>query len=404
MARDVFFLGFDGVGAASAMMDSRRTYLDYNATSPLRPGVRDVFVDALSCFGNPSSVHTEGRQARALVAKARKQVADLIGGQASDVSFCGSATEALNMVIRAGWDCVITLASEHAAVLEPAKGCGADHYTVGVTPDGLVDLSDLAAALARAGGSGLRTLVCVQAANNETGVLQPIDEVAAICREAGALVLCDAVQVAGKLSFDVTDAGVDFAVISAHKLGGMKGVGAVWARPGLTLAPLVSGGGQEKGLRGGTENVAAIAAFGAAAEIIAGLLETKGGGCHVQEAFETSLLEVTPGGVVVGQRAPRLPNTTCIAVPGRAAETLVIGLDLAGFAVSAGAACSSGKVSRSHVLDAMGLGKELGSGEELSASAIRISWGWETTQDDLDRFISVWSQTVTSSKGYRQVA
>ncbi|MEO1544920.1 MAG: cysteine desulfurase family protein, partial [Pseudomonadota bacterium] len=373
-------------------------YLDYNATTPLRPGVRDVLIDALDQFGNPSSVHAEGRTARSYVSKAKTQVAKLVGGSANDIVFCSSATEALNMVVQSNWDSVITLQTEHAAVLSPAKTYDTANLSIEVTNDGIIDLEALPSVIDTARMFGPRVLVCVQAANNETGVLQPVADVVEICRAAGASVLTDAVQVAGKLPIDVTTLGVDYAVISAHKLGGPKGVGALWVRPGLSATPLITGGGQEKGLRGGTENVASIAAFGFAAECAVKSLETEPADSQVTKEFERRLVEVSPDCVVIGRNAPRLPNTTSIAMPGRGAETLVIALDLAGFAVSAGAACSSGKVSRSHVIEAMGLG------EELSASAIRISRGWETTQDDLDRFVEIWARTVKPSNGLRHVA
>ncbi|MEL7048984.1 MAG: cysteine desulfurase family protein, partial [Pseudomonadota bacterium] len=383
-------------------MSSLRVYLDYNATTPLRAEARDAMVTAMDVFGNPSSVHDEGRRAMSLVTRARQQVASLIGGQSAQLVFTSSATEALNMVVNGDWDCLIALATEHSAVLAPIAASETPSIIVGVDQNGIIALDELDAAVDAALVHGPRCLVCIQAANNETGVVQPLSRIAQRVRERGAQLLCDAVQIAGKLPFDVAALGVDYAVISSHKLGGPKGCGALWAAGAAFPPALIHGGGQEKGVRGGTENVAAISAFGAAAEAAQSSLESFDGDGHLQDSFEEQLLSAAPGAVVLGKSAARLPNTTSVAAPGCAAETLVIRLDLAGFSVSAGAACSSGKVARSHVVDAMF--KDGADDRKLSSSAVRISTGWTTTQNDLTRFISAWSQIIRSSSGYRQVA
>lgn len=391
-------------------------YLDHNATTPLVPEAREAIVRALDVFGNPSSVHGPGRAAKAEVERARSDVAALVGGAPAGVVFTASATEALNTVLRGGFDHVVALASEHAAVLAPLEQSGLPHTLVPVQRNGLADLSALEARLSAVTGrtpsatdapacskmgrmdGAPRVLVAVQAANNESGVIQPISDVAEMCRSFGVELLCDAVQAFGKIPFDASTAGVDYAVISAHKLGGPKGIGALWAAPGRTLTALVCGGGQEKGQRGGTENVPGVAGFAAAARTAKAALEDNPFDAGVQASFEAELLAAAPGAFIVGKDAPRLPNTTLIAYPGARAETLVIALDLAGFAVSAGAACSSGKVAQSHVVKAMGFD------DELSGATLRISTGRETTADELAAFCAAWSRAAAHQAAARRVA
>jgi cysteine desulfurase len=339
-------------------------YLDHNATSPLRPVAFDAMVEALRAGGNPSSVHRPGRASRARIDKARGQVANLVGALPADVVFTSGGTEANNLALR-GHEGVLVSAIEHESVLKAVPGAG----RIPVDGNGLVDLAALERLLA-----SRPALVSVMFANNETGVIQPIAEVVRLARAAGALVHCDAVQAAGKVPVDLHGLGVDYLSLSAHKLGGPTGVGALVVRAGAPLASDRVGGGQEAWRRAGTENVAGIAGFGAAAEASRGGLDAA-----LRDRIEASL-----PGKIHGARAPRLPNTTCISMVGVKAETQVMALDLAGVAVSAGSACSSGKVTRSAVLTAMGT-------EPCEAdTAIRISCGWNTVFDDIERLIAAW--------------
>lgn len=342
------------------------TYLDANATEPLRPEARDAAIAALDLAGNPSSVHADGRAARRALEGAREAIARRFGP--GTVVFTAGGTEANALAIRgpAAGRRLLVGATEHPAVLAAASG----GTLLPVDGRGLIALEALEAVL-REGPA----LVCLMAANNETGVLHPIAEAAALCRAAGALLHVDAVQAAGRVT--LPEAG-DSLALSGHKLGGPKGAGALLLRGGLEPAPLIAGGGQERGRRGGTEPLPAIAGMAAAAEApMPGL-------APLRDALEARLRAIAPEIVIAGEGVPRLPNTSCIALPGAAAETQVIALDLAGVRVSAGAACSSGKVARSHVLAAMGWG-------ELAGSAIRVSLPWNATMDDVERFVEAWA-------------
>lgn len=339
-----------------------RVYLDWNATAPLRPEARTAMLSALDHAGNPASVHAEGREARAIVERARAQVAALVGAQPSEVVFTSGATEAAALAL-SGAARVAALATEHDCVagwatkLLPVTGTG----EAAPLPD---DLSGV---------------VCLQSANSETGVIQP-----AIATPPGARRLTDMVQAAGRLPVRFED---DFALLSAHKLGGPKGVGALLVRDGLDLPPLLRGGGQELGRRSGTENVAGIAGFGAAAE--AALRDLESGVwdrvAEIRNILESRLFDADSDLILIGEGAARLPNTTCAALPGWKGETQVMQMDLAGFAVSAGSACASGKVGPSRVLAAMGLD------ETTAASAIRVSIGPTTTEADATAFAAAWA-------------
>ncbi len=379
------------------MMSRDRTYLDHNATTPLRPEARAALLAALDLQGNASSVHAEGRRARAAIETAREQVAALVGVKPTEVIFTSGGTEGNNAALRAGWDTIVVADIEHDSVLSPARMSGANVVVMPLTSVGAVDLSQLDAVLARHANPGRRTLVSLQLANNETGVLQPVSEAVAVARQHGLSVHTDAIQAAGKVALNFPALGVDLMTLSAHKFGGPKGVGALVVRDGFALRSLVTGGGQERGYRAGTENVAGIAAFGAAARAAVrdreALRERLAG---YQRQIESRVQE--SGAAVIANDAQRLANTTCVAVPGMSAETLVIALDLAGIAVSAGAACSSGKVKQSHVLTAMGLPPE------IAGSAIRISTGWTTTQDDIDAFLAAFGQVTQSNRPARKVA
>ncbi len=349
-------------------------YLDHNASSPLRPAAFDVMVETLRAVGNPSSVHRAGRAARSRLDVARRQVAALIGALPAEIVFTSGGTEANNMAIHgSGRKRVLVSAVEHDSVLKAAPNA----EIIPVDANGVVDLGALERLLAL---PGERALVSVMFANNETGVVQPIADIVRLTRQAGALVHCDGVQAAGKVRVDLHGIGVDYLSLSAHKLGGPTGVGALVVRSG---APFVSdrrGGGQESYRRAGTENVAGIVGFGAAADASREGLMVEG----LRDRMERSLQAIAPGARVFGVGARRLGNTSCISMPGVKAETQVMALDLAGICVSAGAACSSGKVHRSAVLAAMGVE------DAVAETAIRISCGWSTESNDIERLIAAW--------------
>jgi cysteine desulfurase len=347
-------------------------YLDANATEPLRPEARAAALDALDRIGNPSSVHAEGRAARRLLETAREAIAAAFGGTPADTVLTAGGTEANALAVRGlgRGRRVLVGATEHLAVLAAAP----DAATLPVLADGTLDLAALDAAL-----DGPPALVCLMLANNETGVLHPVEAAAALCRRAGALLHVDAVQAAGRVPVSLAALGADALAVSGHKLGGPKGAGALLLRPGLQPDPIVAGGGQERGRRGGTEPLPAIAGMAAAAHAA-----TPGAAARLarlRDAIEVACLAA--GALVAGAGAPRLPNTTSLVLPGMPAETQVIALDLAGVRVSAGAACSSGKVGRSHVLAAMGLG-------EAAGCAIRVSLPWNAPADAAERFIAAW--------------
>jgi cysteine desulfurase len=355
-------------------------YLDYNATAPVRPEAAAAVVEALSEGGNASSVHGFGRRARGRIETAREQVAALVGARPEQVVFTSGGTEANNLAL-AGIDRARRLVSagEHDSVLQAAPRA----ERIALDPRGRVDLGVLSRLLA---AERRPALVSVMFANNETGVVQPLAEVVKLARAQGALVHSDAVQAAGKIPLDMAALGIDLLSLSAHKLGGPQGVGALVIAEGVALAPLMRGGGQERSRRGGTENLAGIAGFGAAAGAAAGDLEAAARLSLLRDRLEQALRGLAPEVRVFGAGASRLPNTSCFAVPGLGGETQVMALDLAGVAVSAGSACSSGRVRASHVLRAMG------AGEEEAGSAIRVSLGWRSEAADVERFLAAWGE------------
>ena len=374
---------------------TERAYLDWNATAPLRPSARAAMVDALDSAGNPSSVHAEGRVARQIVERARAQVAALAGADPGQVIFTSGATEANAMALSPGWlrpgrpplERLLVSAVEHPSVLGGGRFGPDRTHVIPVNADGVIARDQLRALL-----GGMPAMVSVMLVNNETGVIQPICEVAEIVHDAGGLLHVDAVQAPGRIAIDINGLNADFVTLSSHKIGGPKGVGALIAGPGLHLGdPLIAGGGQERGLRGGTENVAGIAGFGAAAADIASHLATEA--AHVlrlRERLEAGLRAIAPEVVIFGESADRLPNTTSFSHPGLRAETAVIAFDLAGVAVSSGSACSSGKVQPSSVLAAMGIDPA------LSQGAIRLSTGHATRDADIERFLSAWTKLSES--------
>ena len=366
------------------------TYLDWNATAPLRPEAAAAMTAALRHCGNPSSVHRWGRAARATMERARIAVAALVGAPAEAVIFVSGGTEANHLaILGAGRQRVLVSAVEHGSVLQAAPTA----EQIPVDQDGVVRLDLLDLIL---GKERTPALVSVMIANNETGVVQPVAEIAAVARARGALFHCDAVQAAGKIPLDVADLGADLVSLSAHKIGGPPGVGALLVREGLDLAPLLRGGGQERGRRAGTENLPGIVGFaGAAAAAEIAVYDRVRA---LRDALEAEILAVAPEAVVLGNAAPRLPNTTAIAMPGTAAETQIIALDLDGVMVSAGAACSSGKVGPSHVLNAMGLTPD------IAATTIRVSLGWATTERDVSRFLQSWTALYRRRRGSTEKA
>ncbi|MGB8399714.1 cysteine desulfurase family protein [Bradyrhizobium sp.] len=372
-----------------------RVYLDWNATTPLRPEARAAMATAWDLCGNPSSVHAEGRQARRLVEEARAAVAAAVGARPQDVVFSSGGTEANALALTPGLKLaagqpvqrLLVSAIEHPSVLAggrfPAEAIG----IIKVTPSGLVDLDHLRAML----DGGPPALVSVMLANNETGAVQPVAEVARLVHGAGGLLHVDAIQALGKIPLDIRVIQADLVTLSAHKIGGAKGVGAlVLTEQVRGFEPLLRGGGQELGRRAGTENVAGISAFGAAAK--AAMAAMRGGAGRLQglrDRLEDGLRQ-TFGMIVFSQGVSRLPNTTLFTVPGLRAETAVIGFDLAGIAVSSGSACSSGKVQPSHVLAAMGLDGDLAQG------AVRLSLGWSTSEADIDFALEAWRKLANS--------
>ena len=369
-------------------MAAARAYLDWNATTPLHPAARAAVMAALDCLGNPSSIHAEGRAARALMEQARADVAALVGGEAENVVFTSGATEAANALFRAGVSgCCgkdiagdlrpMVSAIEHAAVFAAA---GPDAAIIPVDDRGIIDADALDAMLA----AGAPALVAVQLANNETGVVQDIPALARIVHDNGGALVVDAVQGPGKMPVDIRALGADAIFLSAHKFGGPKGVGAiVFADSRARLArAFIGGGGQERGQRGGTENLPGIAGMGAAARAVRAAREAPEKMIQLRDEFESRLNRLAPDARVVSENAPRLPNTTLFAIPGIPAEKALIAFDLDGVAVSSGSACSSGKVRASHVLAAMG------EHDWVKAGAIRVSIGEATEWNELERCLS----------------
>jgi cysteine desulfurase len=367
------------------MAMTERIYLDWNATAPLRGEARAAALAALEVNGNPSSVHGEGRAARRLVEQAREQVAALVGAEPRNVVFTSGGTEAnmLALVPTEPRQRLLVSAIEHPSVLAGGRFPAGSVERLPVSGDGQIDLAALEQRLA---GLGSPVLVSIMAANNETGVIQPVAQAARLVHSAGGLLHVDAVQAASRIGWDISAMGADLVTLSAHKIGGPKGVGGLIGRTGLdAVKSLITGGGQERGARAGTENVAGIAGFGAAAAAARASLAAEAARmASLRERLEIGLKAASPEVVIFGIEAERLPNTTLFAVPGMKAETAVIAFDLEGVAVSAGAACSSGKVQASHVLAAMGVPPQ------LARAAVRVSLGPTTTESDVDRFIEAW--------------
>ena len=374
---------------------SERAYFDWNATAPMRQEARAAMVTTLSLTGNASSVHAEGRAVRRLVEAAREQVAGLVGAEAKNVTFTSGATEANMMAltpaieiggVKSLRDRLFVSAIEHPSVRSGGRFSADAVEELPVTGAGVVDLHALRSAIARAE----RPFVSVMLANNETGVIQPIADIAAIVHAANGVLHVDAVQGPGRIACRIGELGADLMSLSAHKLGGPQGAGALVSRGDIHIGePLIKGGGQERGLRAGTENVAAIAGFGAAAAVSANQADAARM-AGSRDRLEAGIKAILPEALIFGESAPRLPNTTLFAVPGMKAETAIISFDLNGIAVSSGSACSSGKVQASHVLAAMGVEPSLAQG------AVRVSLGWATTERDIENLLNALTKVVSS--------
>jgi cysteine desulfurase len=379
---------------------TERTYLDWNATAPLRPEARAAMIAALDEIGNPSSVHREGRSARRLVEQARERVAALVGAEPRNVIFTSGGTEANMMALTPAletspekhrFDRLVVSSIEHASVRGGGRFPASQVDEVPATVEGVLDLGGLERRLSELKWQGLKPpLVSIMAANNETGVVQPIKAAAALVHALGGLLHVDAIQAAGRIPFDINELEADLVSVSAHKIGGPQGVGALIKRhAALQVAePLIRGGGQERGARAGTENVPGIAGFGAAAESAMLSMAVDAERMRfVRDRLEAGLAKGPT--VIFGRNADRLPNTSLFATPGLRAETALINLDLDGFAVSSGSACSSGKVTPSHVLAAMGVS------EKLIAGAIRLSIGPSTSENEIDLFLEAWTKLLS---------
>lgn len=386
-------------------MPPTRTYLDYNASAPLLPEARDAMLAALDVSANASSVHGDGRGARAIIERARKQLADLIGAKADQVIFTSGATEAAQLALSPALsapsgdillDHLYISAIEHPCILNGGRFVESQRTIVPVTTEGALDLEAFGEVLANR-SSDAPFLMALMLANNETGIIQPVKQVAELVHGAGGFLLVDAVQAVGRIPIDIADLGADILILSSHKIGGPQGAGAlVLGDKNLKPKPLILGGGQEFQLRAGTENVVAIAGFGAASILCTSQLDHMQEMIYVRDRFEDTLKSVfEPIGnrygpfTIVGEDVERLANTTCFAVAGINAETALISLDLDGISVSSGSACSSGRVETSHVLMAMGLDKD------IARAAIRVSMGWNSTSTDTESFLEAWSSYLS---------
>lgn len=376
-----------------------RAYLDHNATTPLHPAAREAMAAAFDVYGNPSSMHAEGRRARALIDDSRRAVAALTGTSTEDVIFTSGGTEALNLILTPElevdgqpFDALLMGAGEHPAVLAGHR-YGDAAEALPLTADGTLDLDALEAALARLAGK--RVMLALQAANNETGVIQPVAAAAELMHAAGGFVVCDAVQAVGKIDCGISRFGADALAVSAHKFGGPKGVGALCFAPSrhYLRRGVVRGGGQERGLRAGTENIVGIAGMGAAcreagAERVAATPRLE----EWRRTVERSVVALAPEAVIHGRKAARLPNTSCFAVPGYDAQVLLMNLDLDGVAVSGGSACAAGKVKPSYVLTAMGVAPN------LATATLRVSVGWSTVDEDVAAFTAAFGKAIATMR------
>jgi cysteine desulfurase len=381
-------------------MTGYRAYLDYNASAPLLPEARTAMLAALDASANPSSVHGEGRNARRIVEDARREIARLVNTKPDQVVFTSGATEAASTLLTLEWRMgrgdirmskLYVSAADHPCLLNGGRFAADRVVRIDVDRNGVCDLAGLASALAAHDRSEGLPLVAIHLANNETGVIQPAREIGKVVKDAGGVLVLDAVQAVGRIPLDLSDGLADYIIISSHKIGGPMGVGAFVAHTDLMMPkPLVTGGGQEKGHRAGTENLAGIAGFGAAAKVALASLSHTSEIAAMRDRIEETILTLAPDAEIFGRGAERLANTTFSAIPGMKAETAQIGFDLAGVALSAGSACSSGKVGPSHVLKAMGFDND---------GALRVSIGRGTTTKDIDLFATALSQMLARRAG-----
>ena len=366
------------------------TYLDYNASAPLRPGVEHAVLRGLKAPGNPSSIHRSGRTVRRLFEDARDGLLSLFERSDVRLVFTSGGTEANNLAINGarqlGVKRILVSGVEHPSVLQPAEQSGLPITHVNVERSGALDTKDLEQQLS---ASDEPALVCVMAANNETGVMQPIGQISEICRPHKALLHTDAVQCFGKSDLSSGFGQADLISVSAHKIGGPLGIGALIFRSDLHVGASILGGGQEIGYRSGTENVSGALGFAESARLCAADSDYAARMATLRADLEQGLKDISSDIIIFGEQADRIPNTTCFAEPGIPAETAVMALDLSGFAVSAGSACSSGKVSRSHVISAMGWD------DNIAGSSIRVSLGWGTEEDHIERFLDAWTSIRT---------
>jgi len=373
-------------------MNVETTYLDHNASAPLLPEAREAMLAALALTGNPSSVHGHGRALRGLIDDARAQVAKLTGATREQVVFTGSATEAITQAIVGGAKTlgiggIAVSAGDHAAVLKAAEATGLPLTTVGLDANGQIKVDEIAAAMARADQAGAKLLVAVHLVNNETGAAQPLDRIEVLVGASPHYLFVDAVQALGKIALEFAARSPDMMAVSAHKIGGPAGVGALLMKGHADQVRLIPGGGQETGRRGGTESTALIAGFGAAALAFPDRFH-KAGTAALIETAEQGLRVLAPDVVIFGATANRVGNTCNFAVPGLKNAVAMMGLDLKGISISSGSACSSGKVGPSHVLKAMGVPAE------LSECAMRLSVGWNSTQADIEVFLDGFSEVL----------
>ncbi|MBB3453051.1 cysteine desulfurase [Rhizobium sp. BK313] len=382
-------------------MAATRLYLDWNATAPLHSAARDAMLHALDLYGNPNSVHGEGRATRAAIEGARRQVASLTGAEPAHVIFTSGATEAANMVLTPEFRMgrtplaighLFISAIEHPALREGGRFRKEEISEIPVTSNGVVDLVALETMLSAYDKASGLPMVAIMLANNETGILQPVHEAAKIVQAFGGVFVVDAVQAAGRVPLDIKAIGADFLIVSSHKIGGPKGAGALVSRGEVLMPkPLIHGGGQEKGHRSGTENALAVIGFGAAAA--ATIIEFDSRNATVEklrDRLEEGMRLAAPDVIIHGKGSPRVPNTSFFTLPGLKSETGQIAFDLEGVAISAGSACSSGKVGESHVLVAMGCDPKLG--------ALRISLGFTTTEEDVERAIAAFARIAGRRK------
>lgn len=389
------------------MGTAERTYLDWNATAPLLPAVRDALVSALDLSGNPSSVHKEGRAVRAAVEAARRDVAALVGADASHVVFTSGATEAANLVLSPRFKMgrapltvshLYVSAIEHPAIREGGRFDKSAMTEVPVTAQGMLDIEALGHLLSQHDRASGLPMVALMLVNNETGIVQPVKETAQLVHAAGGLLVVDAVQAVGRIAVDIDALDADFLIVSSHKIGGPKGAGALISRGEVMMPlPLIHGGGQEKGHRSGTENTLSIIGFGVAAKEAAVMLKTESARLATLRArLEDGMRANAPDVIIHGADVTRVGNTTFFTLPGLKSETGQIAFDIEGIALSAGSACSSGKVGESHVLTAMGQDPKLG--------ALRISIGHATTEDDIEKAVEAFGKIAGRRKLSGQAA